>query len=187
MDNIKYYLVLEKRLGDYSVIDINKLDICEFFVSNDLASIDTFTSKFTESEIRDSIKRSNMAKEDYLLGNLKIISDVKHNFKILSKEIFDVIVEFQNNDLVIDGVFKSKLFGSYKKIVEKTFDDSGFIKTMLDRFKDTLKNGSKIEIFKIIEELPYQRSRLIYFTIYEEIRKRNIENIRKLERMNDVA
>ena len=83
MENIKYYLVLEKRLGDYSLIDINKLDICDYNVNYDIASIDTFTSKFTDEEIKASIIRSNMVESGYLEGKLKIISDVKHNLRVL--------------------------------------------------------------------------------------------------------
>ena len=40
MEKINYFMVLEKRLGDYNLIDINKLDICNGYVLNDIASID---------------------------------------------------------------------------------------------------------------------------------------------------
>jgi len=187
MEKINYFLVLEKRLGDYNLIDINKLDICNGIVMNDIASIDTFTCKFTESEIRASIERSNMTQTDYLDGNLKIISDVKHNLRVLSKDIFANIVDFQKSGELLDQNYKNKLYGLYKKIVESTFGDKGFIQGMLDRFKLALKGSHKTEIFSIIEELPYAKSRLIYFTIFDENIRRKDEMLRKLEKLNDVA
>lgn len=187
MEKINYYLVLEKRLGDYNLIDISKLDICNRIVTNDIASIDSFTSQFSEAELKAAIERSNMAPADYLAGTLKVVSDVKHNFKVLTKEIFTSIVDFQTSDETIDQDYKNKLFGAYKKIVERTFDDQGFIQGILDRFKIALKGNQKKEIFSIIEELPYSKSRLIYFTIYHENVRRKEEKLRKLEKLNEAA
>ena len=84
MEEVKYFLVLEKRLGDYNIIDINKLDICKRYVSNDISSIDSFTSMYNEHELRESIIRCNIVNKDYIYGNFKIISDVKHNLRILN-------------------------------------------------------------------------------------------------------
>ena len=50
-EKINYYLVLEKRLGDYNIIDINRLDIVTEEISSDILSIDFFTCKFTEEVI----------------------------------------------------------------------------------------------------------------------------------------
>ena len=88
MEEVKYFLVLEKRLGDYNLIDINRLDICKNIVTNDIASIDVFTCMYTEEEIKASIMRSNIASNDYLNGTLKVISDAKHNLKVLTKDLF---------------------------------------------------------------------------------------------------
>jgi len=187
MEKVNYFLVLEKRLGDYNIVDINKLDICKYPVGNDISSIDAFTCRYTESEIRESIERCNIAHNDYFDGTLKIISDVKHNFKVLTKETYNNIIDFQNNDEVIDRNFKNKLFGIYKKVIEHSFEDVDFIKQMLERFKEILKNDSKEEIFKIIEELPYDKSRNIYFLIYDEVQRKKAEKIKKLEKLNDVA
>lgn len=187
MEKINYFLVLEKRLGDYNLIDINKLDICNGIVTNDISSIDSFTCQFTEKEIRASIERSNMAHANYLDGTLKVISDVKHNFRVLSKDIFTSIVEFQTSVDIVDQDYKNKLYGAYKKIVECTFEDKGFIQGMLDRFKLALKGSNKEEIFSIIEELPYHKSRVIYFAIFDENMRRKEEKLRKLEKLDDVA
>lgn len=171
MKDINYFLVLEKRLGDYNLIDIDKLDICNEIVTNDIASIDSFTCRYSEEEIKSSIERTNIVQKSYLNGDLKVISDVKHNFHALTKDIFDIVRNFQTNELEIDREFKNKLFGMYKKIVESVFEDKSFIQGLLDRFKLALKNNVKKEIFKIIEELPYSKSRTIYLHIYEELTK----------------
>ena len=211
-EKINYYLVLEKRLGDYNIIDINRLDIVTKEIPSDILSIDFFTCEFTEGEIRESIIRSNMARPEYLDGRLRIISDArhKHNLTVLTKEIHQNIMEFQISEEEIDQNFKNK-FGAYKKIVESSFNDPDFIKRMLERFKSALKNGFKKDIFKLIEELPYSKSRNIYISIYKMLNKEQIidetkedkekdfinhstyranynnQNKRILEKLNDVA
>ena len=172
MDSVKYFLVLEKRLGDYNIIDINKLNICNNYITNDIASIDCFTCMYSEEEIKSSISRSNIAHEEYINGKLKIVSDMKHNLKALTKDIFNNIMEFQISDNEIDRASKNKLYGIYKKVIENTFENKSFIQGMLDRFKLCLKGNDKKEIFSILEELPYNKSRIIYLYIYDEIIKK---------------
>lgn len=184
MDEVKYFLVLEKRPGDYNLIDITKLDICDTIITTDLGTIDAFTSKYEETEIKASIERSNMAQSEYLSGSLKIISDMHHHLNILTKETFSNIMEFQNSDLEIDKDFKNKLYGYYKKIIE-TLKDNNFVAYSLDGFKEALRSNNKPEIFRLISELPYAKSRSMYFMIGEEYAKKREENLRKLEKLND--
>ena len=212
-EKINYYLVLEKRLGDYNIIDINRLDITSKEISNNILDIDFFTCKFTSEEIMASIIRSNMARPEYLDGRLRIISDArhKHNLTVLTKEIHQNIMDFQTDEDEMNQNFKNKLFGAYKKIVESSFNDPDFIKGMLERFKTALRNGTKREMFKLIAELPYQKSRNIYISIYKVLNRDelinenrkpteknsinenayratyNNQNKRILEKLNDVA
>ena len=187
MEKINYYLVLEKRLGDNILIDINKLDICTEFVTNDIGNIDAFTARFSEEEIKASITRSNMAVSSYLDGKLKIISDAKHNLKVLTKDIYQRITKFQYSTEDINQDIKNKLFGSFKKVIENNFTDKDFIKGLLEKFKSALKFNNRYEIFKMIEELPYSKARNIYFGIYEEELKRENANLRNLKKINDGA
>lgn len=187
MEEINYFLVLEKRLGDYNLIDINKLDICNNLVNNTLISIDNFTRFYTDEEIKASIMRSNIVNNEYLGGNLKIVSDAKHHLEVLTKDKFTIVRAFQFNEEVIDRDFKNKLYGMYKKIVESTFTEDNFIAGMLDRFKNILKDSSKDKIFSVIEELPYPKSRVIYLNIYNVLIMRKENNKRKLEKIDDVA
>lgn len=170
---IKYFLVLERRTGDYNIININQLDICNSYTGNDLLSIDCFTAQFSEEEIRLSIIKNNIVHSDYYDGNMKVISDAKHNFKILTKDMLNVIKKFQIDNTPFSGELKTKLFGAYKKVIDTSFKDASFIKGMLDRFKIAIKNNNKEEVFSILEELPYKSVRTIYFTIYDVIKKEN--------------
>lgn len=169
MDKINYYLVLEKRVGDFNIIDINKLDICDRYCLNDIASIDLFTCRFMENEIKESIKRNNLVSDDYINGYFKIISDKRHRLPILSKEKYDLIRDFQNNDVEISKEFKNKLYSAYKKIADKEFKDIDFKNGILNKFNETLKKGNKHEIFEWLERLPYESIRSFYFTIYKEL------------------
>lgn len=211
MEQIKYYLVLEKRLGDYNLVDINKLDICALDIPNTLAAIDAFTANFSSDEIKDSIRRSNMSNNEYLDGTLKIISDVKHNLRIITKDIYAQIIELQSNEEELEQPLKNKLFGGYKKSVESLFTDKDVIKELLERFKQALRKGNKKEIFSIIGEIPYIKSRNIYLIIYDYLNREKVvekasvektdlinehtnfykanhrDNLRILEKLNDVA
>lgn len=184
MDEIKYFLVLEKRPGDYNLIDITKLDVCDTIVTTDLGSIDAFTSKHEEVDIKASIERSNMVQPEYFGGTLKIISNLHHHLNILTKEIFASIMEFQNNDLEIDRDFKNKLYGYYKKIVE-TLENNALTVDNLSKFKEALRSNNKEEIFRLMGELPYSKSRSMYFMIGEEYTKKREESLRKLEKLSD--
>lgn len=185
MNGVNYFLVLEKRLGDYNLVDVNKLGLSKNYVTNDIASIDNFTSKYSEEEIKKAIMESNIVNNEYLSGDLRIVSDARHHLKVLTKEKFTTIMDFQFGEEELDRDFKNKLFGMYKKVIENTFEDKNFIQGMLERFKVTLKVGSKNEIFSRLEELPYAKSRMIYLNIYEVLQFRKESNLRKLEKIDD--
>lgn len=188
MDKVNYYLAFEKRPGDYKLIYINELDICNAIVSNDIASIDSFTLQYSEEEIKNSIRRSNTIPSDYMIGRLRIISDHKHNLDVMYKDIYSTLKKVQISDEELTRDFKNKLFGAYRKVVANTFNDVDFIKGLLNRFKIALNNGNKEEIFNIIEEIPYRRCREIYFMIYHELNEnRQMSTLRNLKKNKDVA
>ena len=94
-------------------------------------------------------------------------------------------MDFQTKEENIDQNVKNKLFGSYKKIVENTFKDQDFIKELLDIFKWALRRDKKEEMFKIIEDLPYNKSRNIYLTIYDIKLQQEKENSLNLKKLNE--
>lgn len=75
----KYFLALLNRPGDYIFIDISKLDIANNYNPQSLMEIDSFTRYYTETEIKESITRANMASPKYLNGTLVIQDNQKHN------------------------------------------------------------------------------------------------------------
>ncbi len=167
-EKINYFLALEKMPGNYMIIDINRLDICQIPVNYDISQIDAFTKNFTEEEIKESVERSNMmVSPDYLSGTLKIVSNKKHNLEVFTKDKAQSIVEMQLlNDLEHD--LKHKLYDAYKNVVDKLFKSSDFSKILLEELKKALDENNKAKIFKIIEELPYDKARTIYLKISKE-------------------
>lgn len=175
MEKTIFCLALERQKGDYKTIDINELiktlGIPFGYVINEEWSIDSFTKLFTESEIKDTIKRSNMASEDYLNGNLKIVSNAGHSLPIITKNMFENYFKVRNDETELNINLKNKIFGIYKKIVESKFKDKDFVNGLLNRFKNALKIGNKKEIFSLIEmpEMDYHQIRPIYIAIMDNI------------------
>ena len=205
MKDVVYCLVLEKQIGDVNPIECQELDICKnsgIIVHNDLLSIDLFTSKFTENEIRKSIKNSNMPRPEFSEFPLVIYGYVKHGenlkrvqrFPVTYKDTIEVINNYRHNEVKFDPKSNNKLLGEFKKIVEKLFASEDIIKTIMSNFKEALKNNNKERIFELIGEIAnssYSKAREIYLTIYElEVnRKQNnvldIEEFRKIEDLDN--
>lgn len=170
MDSIKFYLVLEKRLGDYNIIPIEDLDIYDNTPVNTLAGIDSFTCQFTEKELRDSIEKGNLVQLSYLSGKLKVISEYKHNFEILTKETFDRINEFTNS-LITDKQLLNRIYNVYKNNVESVLTDKDMIKRFLKLFKDSLYENDFRKSMELIEQLPYLKARNVYFYINKVLKE----------------
>lgn len=163
MKNIDYYLILEKRPGDYNIVDINRINTRGFFIINDLGAIDSFTSKYTINELRNLIVSNNIVTDSYFDGVFKIISSANHRFDVIDKNLFNAVINFQNsNDF--DKNLKNKLFGWYKSAIDHLYNDKEK-EELLNNFNMLVKSENKIEIFKEIEKLPYFNSRQIYLKI----------------------
>jgi hypothetical protein len=166
MDGIRFYLVLEKRLGDYNVINIPELDIYNNEDCTTLSQIDTFTSKYTKDELISSIKRGNLVREEYLSGKLRVISEYKHNFGVLTKKEFNVISEFPNM-LINDKQLLNNIYNIYKSNIEKVLTDKMMIDKFLSLFRTSLNENDFIRSMQLIEQLPYLRARSVYFYLYK--------------------
>ena len=194
MKDIVYCLVLERKIGDVNPIECQELDICKnsgLEVHNDLLSIDLFTSRFTENEIRKSIENSNMPRPEFSEFPLVIYGYVKHGdnlkrvqrFPVTYKNNIEVINGFRGNEVRFDQNSNNKLFGEFKRIVERLFTDEAIIKTLIDNFKMALKENNKEKIFSLIDEIAqssYSKAREIYLTIY------NLEINRKENNILDI-
>lgn len=170
MDGIKFYLVLQKRLGDYNIVTIENLDIYEGTTGSNLSNIDAFTCKFTESEIMESIERSNIVRPEYLTGKLRVISEYKHNFDILTKDIFERVNEFHNM-LITDKQILNSIYNVYKNNLEDVLTDAVMINKFLELFKKSLYDNDFNKSMELIEQLPYLKARNIYFYINKAISK----------------
>ncbi len=191
MKDVVYCLVLERKIGDVNPIECQNLDICKnsgIEVHNDLLSIDLFTSRFTESEIRKSILNSNMPRSEFFEFPLVIYGYVKHGehlkrvqrFPVTYKDTIEVINDFRGNEIKFDQNSNNRLFGEFKRIVEKLFTDEAMVKTLLDNFKNALKENNKEKIFSLIDEIAkssYSKAREIYLTIYDLEVNRKENNI----------
>lgn len=166
MDGIKFFLVLQKRLGDYNLVDIRALDIYDGTNVSTLAEIDLFTCKYTELELRNSIERSNIVQPDYLAGDLRVVSEYKHNFPILTKNIFEKIYEFRSM-LIVDKQKLNSIYNIYKNNLEAVLTDKDMIKRFLDLFKKSLKANDFNRTMELIDQLPYLKARNVYFYIYK--------------------
>ncbi len=166
MDGIRFYLVLQKRLGDYNVINIPELDIYKNEEYNTLSQIDTFTSKYTKEELIESIKRGNLVREEYLSGDLRVISEYKHNFDILTREEFDIISEFPSM-LISDKQLLNNIYNIYKSNIEKVLTDKMMIDKFLSLFRKSLNENDFVRSMELIEQLPYLRARSVYFYLYK--------------------
>ena len=190
MKDIIYCLVLERKIGDINPVECQGLDLCinnGLKVDNTLISIDNFTSKFTEDEIRSSLKNSNMPRSEYFEYPLMVYGYVKHGdnlkrvkrYPVTYKETLEVINNYYHSDLILEINDRNKLFGEFKKLVEKLFTDISVIQKLLNNFKEALKVNDKNKLFRIIEEVAkssYSDARELYFTIYnlEAKRKQNV-------------
>ena len=193
MKDIIYCLVLERKIGDVNPVECQELDLCMqsgLNVGNTLIGIDSFTSKFTEEEIRNSIKNSNMPRLEFCEYPLMIYCYVKHGenlkrvkrYPVTYKDTIKTINDYAQSALILEINDRNKLYGEFKKIIEKLFTDVSVISKLLNSFKEALKENDKNRLFGIIEEVAessYSGAREIYFTIYEleTKRKQNVSQI----------
>lgn len=155
---MNYYLVLEKRPGDFMPINISLLENANGLYES-LQAIDAFTKKYNEEEIIESIKKSNIVPDSYLEGKLFVINNHKYRSRVLTKDI----------DLSLDTFFE-KYIGD-KQVMNK------FMNIYLKYSKEdveTIKNAiSEKRIDIILQTLflrEYEVVRNIYIYLYENIK-----------------
>ena len=180
-----YFLVLERRPGDFNIIDINILDICEKKVGNSLGDIDNFTCQFTESEIKESILRCNIVPLEYLAGELKVVSTLHHNLRALTREMYDGIVGAINSSEPFSNDLKNKLICAYKSALSVCCDDENRFSKYLKKFKEAKDNNENDLLFSYINMLPYPRVRNIYLMVYDELLKNKQDVNRLREKVSD--
>ncbi len=184
---IIYNLVLELRNGDYNVVEIERIPNANVDCPNSIGEIDAFTMQYSVDELKDLIAKNNLVAPEYLKGTFKIISNMKHKLPAFSKEDYEIINEISGGHLEFENSLKDKLYGYYKKTLEKYIDGDYFYDS-LRNFKSALNSNNYHEVFNSINKIPYSNGRAIYLMLSDEIKRRKEEEkIRKLEKLDEVA
>lgn len=173
----KFFLALLARIGDYSFIDIRKLDISRGYTPNNLADIDSFTMYFSKTEIIESIKRANLVSDKYLNGSLVIQDNQKH-------KPLDVIDKDYYNNFRIDLYIKEKLDNKQEanNIINK-FRSISKDESTWNSFAFAVKNKNLDLIIDILFNLPYLSLRkFMIYLINERNKELAIEKNQELIR-----
>lgn len=164
-DEQKFFLALMARVGDYSFIDIRKLDISFGYSPNSLADIDSFTMHFSKYEIINSIKRGNLTSEKYLNGRLVIEDNQKHKpLEVIDKEYY--------NNFRIDLYLKEKIENKQEanNIINK-FRSICKDESIWNSFTFAIKNKNLDLIVDILFNLPYLSLRKYMIYLLDERNK----------------
>ena len=156
---IIYHLVLEARPGDFMPIDINVLlNNQEPNNYNLLHTIDEFTKRYTEDEIKELIKANNLVSDLYINGKLQIINENKYRYMVITRDIdfsFDVFFAEHINDKLI----MNKFLNIYLKYCKETKDS----------MREALNEKNVYHILEILFNNEYEKVRNIYSYIYEKV------------------
>lgn len=172
----KFFLALMARVGDYSFIDIRKLDISHGYNPNNLADIDSFTMHFSKIDIINSIKRANLVSNKYLNGSLVIQDNQKHKpLTIIDKDYY--------NSFRIDLYIKEKIENKQEanNIINK-FRSISKDSSTWDSFIFAVKSKNLDLIIDILFNLPYLSLRKFMIYLIDE---RNNELL--IERNNELV
>ena len=156
---LMYHLVLEARPGDFMPIDINVLlNNQEPLNYNFLHTIDEFTKKYTEDEIKELIKVNNLVSDLYINGKLQIINENKYRYMVMTKDI-DFSLDTFFSEFIDDKLVMNKFLNIYLKYCKETKDN----------MKEALSEKNIYRILEILFNNEYEKVRNIYSYIYENI------------------
>ncbi|MCM1053578.1 MAG: hypothetical protein NC483_06370 [Ruminococcus sp.] len=153
----KYYLAVETKPNSYFPINLGDLSITNGFASHKLEEIDKFTLNFTKNEIIKAIKDGNIL--DVLENmNLVIIYNEKEKTRkvpVLTKDInFDMWKFLKDN--YNDKLILNKIHNFLQNKIGE------------DKFKNLKNTDNCNDFVSIINTLPYDIERKLYFYLYEK-------------------
>lgn len=158
---MNYYLIIEKRHGDFQNIDpsllVGHID-CDY---RRIENIDAFTSLYSEEEFKNKLKDANIVSEDYLTGKLLIIDTYKRTYKILKKEITNL---FDIEEFICHNIKDKNMMNQIKSkyaLLSKNND-------ALD-FQKAIDTESPYLVLSMIYQLPYLDLRQMFIYISENI------------------
>ena len=176
----KHFLSLMARIGDYTFIDISKLDIANGYNPYNLADIDSFTMHFSKEEIMDSIKRANLVSDKYLNGTLVIADNQKHNpVEVIDKEFYNTFrIDLYLGEIMQNKVKTNNMINKFRSICKD--------KVITDSFTLAIKNNNLDLAIDILFNLPYLTLRKFMIYLIDD-RNKELEKIKIQERIRDKA
>ena len=153
---MNYFLVLEKRPKDFMPINISILSKDDNYNYSSLQSIDEFTRRYTEEEIRDIIKENNIVTDDYLNGTLCVINENKYRYKLFTKDI-----NMSMDTFLIKNIKNKQIMNKFVNIYIKYSNDNTAL------LKEAIKNEQLDVILQLLFSLDYEKIRGIYFYLFE--------------------
>ncbi len=152
---MNYFLVLEKRPKDFMPINIGILTKDDLHNYTSLQSIDDFTRKYLEEDIKKMIKDNNLVTEDYLEGKLWVINENKYRYKLFTKD-----VNMSLDTFLLENIDNKQIMNKFTNIYLKYSNDN------IERLKEAIKNKEVNVILQILFTLDYEKIRNIYFYLF---------------------
>lgn len=165
----------------YYPLQASFLDICDKQTLSTLEEIDEFTSKFTEEEIIESARRSNIvfpASE-----NIKLIITYLDNSKIREYKVYtknDIeFLEFDVLEFLKGNISNKNVINQLKNF----FECKKYIPGDLMEFIVNISTNSIVQIFYGYSKLEYKSKRLLKEYVFYEIVLKSNDNqlLRKRE------
>lgn len=185
--NLVPYLAFEERPHSYVPIDLSDLEIFKgCILDGTLKSLDNFTSRFSEEEIRESIKKSNtIMLENYDVP--MVIVSKNHPLPLITNQnvadldmtnIFNEALD--NKDLA--NKLKNKIQSIMRKNMSNYISEEG-IQTLFKSFQVAINTRNSSYLTYIFNNLSYEGQRELAFYFYDINKEK--ENNQILQRKND--
>ncbi len=185
--NLVPYIAFEERPNSYKPIDLCNLEIFKgYYLDGTLKSIDAFTSKFSEEEIKEAIKNSNTVILDhydvplvvvYKNHSLPIITNQNITYLDISNIFHD---SFDNKELA--NKLKNKIQSVMKKYMLNYISEEG-IQDLLKNFGLAINTRNSSYLEYLFNNLSYEGQRELVFYFYEMNKAK--ENNQILQRKNN--
>lgn len=186
--NVLPYLAFEERPNSYIPIDLSLLEITAIinFKSNPmtLEFMDLITGSFTEEELRDSIKMSNIIKEEYYNSPFKVIYKGKP-LDIITKDNFEKLNMAEVVNLCMKDKQEANKFWNKINSIAKKYFNSNEVERLLNNLKIALAKNDINQTMAIFNTIPYIGQRELAFYYYNlKEQSKNIEQ-QKLQRAKE--
>lgn len=153
-----YFLILEKRPGDFMPINISILNGNTYTDYSLIENIDQFTKDLTKEEIITLVKNNNIVSPEYLEGSLWVINEKKYRFGVLTKDI-----NMSLDTFFLKYINDKRIMNKFVNIYLKYSKDN------IDNIKKAIEDKKVDVILQNLFMLSYDKVRSIYFYLYEKV------------------